>query len=484
MKKMIAFFGVLLLVLTPLAFAATTRVDGDIALNWDNAYNRPQQFSGPITGDLEGDISLTTNTDYDTTSTHIGVTWADDVILDLDDGVSCEGFFEGSGVNDGRDVGTFSLVCDDDSIIQGMMHGVNDAYGNMDLEYSALRITTLDGTDGTDGQDGIGGQDGAPGAKGDTGDQGIQGEQGPKGDPGSDGTCTDTCVDGEQGPQGEQGLQGIQGVPGPIGETGPKGDTGNDGQQGLQGEQGIPGPKGDKGDAGTPADESRLSALETLVSQIQTQILDILNRLNLIENPPIPPMDDCTTKTTNTCSGNYLVAQTFKCASGQGTNTACNPGQCISKGQNYNYCSFGCDSATNACKPEPAKEDCALKPKTQSCSGSSSVLTSYRCAYNQGTDAACYIGQCTKTSQSNTYCSWGCDSATGLCKAEPPREDCTLKNSNQCSGNYAVRYTYKCTGYGSYGTDTSCQAGKCTTGTQYWNYCSKGCDSATGLCKV
>lgn len=322
MKKITSV--VVMLLLLPIAFAAQTRVDGDIALNWDNAYNRPQQFSGEVTGDLVGDISLTSNTDYDTSSTHVGVTWSDDVLLELDEDVDCEGFYGGSNVNDGRNVGTFTLSCDDESFIQGMMYGVNDAYGNMNLHYSGLRITALDG------------------------EQGIQGEKGDKGD------------------TGETGLQGIQG------------------EQGLQGDKGDVGPKGDTGECtcdmteiNNIIDGSKAYSLfdgfwlwyyspqECELDEKDKCVGDEIYYCDNYEwvsggtcpygcadgkcNPP--PKDNCLTKPSDYYCMNsyYSVEKDYNgCQSGHGTSTSCDIGYC-SYVKKYTICSKGCDTVTGKC---------------------------------------------------------------------------------------------------------------------------------------
>jgi len=77
-----------------------------------------------------------------------------------------------------------------------------------------------------------------------TGLQGIQGIQGPQGIPGEQGP------QGETGATGPQGPQGIQGEKGDKGDTGEQGIPGEKGDKGDTGEQGIPGEKGDKGDTG------------------------------------------------------------------------------------------------------------------------------------------------------------------------------------------------------------------------------------------
>jgi hypothetical protein len=121
--------------------AYTTRVHGDVNLVWTNAYNRPQVFSGTITGGLVGNISLTTNTYYDTSSTNVGVTDSENVFLELRD-MNCEGFYSGANVNAGRNSGTFTLFCDSNDTIQGIMYGVNDELGNIKAKYDLFITTT------------------------------------------------------------------------------------------------------------------------------------------------------------------------------------------------------------------------------------------------------------------------------------------------------------------------------------------------------
>jgi hypothetical protein len=316
--------------------AASARSNGDITLAWMNAYNRPQQFSGPVTGGLAGTLALTTNTDYDLAATHVGVTWSDNVVLTLNDDVVCEGFMEGSNVRDGLDTGTFTLKCDDSSIIQGILHGVNDAQGNMNLKYSALRITTLDG------------------AKGETGEQGIPGAKGDKGETGAAGT------------PGQKGDQGIQGV---------KGDTGSQGLQGIQGEQG---PQGTCTCNLAAVDASRSfsqfagfwtwydngqicengqkqcsnGGAQTCVNyQWQTQACQYGCTAGACN---APPKENCLTKVDEfTCNGLNSIRKDYTgCMYGFGTSTACQPGKC--KYTQYSkWCGgngfHGCDAATGKC---------------------------------------------------------------------------------------------------------------------------------------
>lgn len=396
MKKRICILFSAIICLMPLAFAETTRVNGDIDLTWANAYARPQEFSGDISGDLAGQITLTSTTDYDTSSIHIGATWSDNVRLDLNDGVICEGVYGGNTVNDGRNVGTFLLSCDDSSTINGMMHGVNDAYGNMDLKYSGLKIVVRDGEKG---------EQGIKGDKGNDGINGIDGKDGAKGD---------------QGIPGEQGIQGIQGEKGQDGINGLDGAKGEQGIQGEKGDTGLQGIKGDKGDQGEPTDVTPiLTRLTSLENKDVSQDLEITNlwtddnnkwdaihSLQAAVNPIVLVIDasrqysgfndfwtwynspkECTAN-QNKCEGN----DRYKCV---------NYAWAIDK-----TCEYGCSNGE--CNPKP-KENCYHKEdEFLRCEGNYKALyTTYsgQCKSGHGTSSSCDIGFCKPDSySSHTHC--------------------------------------------------------------------------------
>jgi hypothetical protein len=394
MKKNIIALVVLLLAVMPGVFAAATRVSGTISLGWDNSPARPQEFSGEVTGGLDGMISLTSNTDYDDLSPTIGVTWSDDVGITLNDESEtlCTGFYSGSNVNQGRNSGTFTLSCDNGNMIQGMMYGINDEFGNIDANYEAFIIeptpgpmgpqgpqgdTGAEGSEGPQGEQGLQGEEGVPGPKGDKGDTGDQGEQGLKGDTGEDGPIGpqglpgNNGLDGAQGPQGEQGIPGPQGEQGLQGEEGDKGNTGetgpiglqglsgNDGlagAQGPQGEQGIQGPKGDKGDTGEtgPIGPQGPSGNDGLVGAQGPQGEQGVPGPQGEQGVPGDSgyddvFENCDLKDNQMCSNsNTLKSNDYVCKDGFGIDTKCIVGQCKVKAE-YDSCSYGCtDSQCNA----------------------------------------------------------------------------------------------------------------------------------------
>ena len=60
-KQIIAITAIFMLTfLVGSVLASNTKVQGSSYLNWTNAYNRPQQFSGTTTGGLVGTLTLTT----------------------------------------------------------------------------------------------------------------------------------------------------------------------------------------------------------------------------------------------------------------------------------------------------------------------------------------------------------------------------------------------------------------------------------------
>jgi hypothetical protein len=77
-------------------------------------------------------------------------------------------------------------------------------------------------------------------------------------------------------------------------------------------------------------------------------------------------------------------------------------------------CTYGCSAG--ACNPPP-KDNCLTKPDTFSCSTSYSVKRDYTgCQFGHGTSTACDPGYC-QYSTTRTWCTRGCDSLTGKCKA-------------------------------------------------------------------
>jgi hypothetical protein len=387
MRKEIGFMLLALMLCMPVAFADAERVSGSADLAWTNYPDRPQQFSGSISGDLVGDITLTSNTHYDDTAAEVGVTDAS-IAADFDGLGECEGFYFGSNVNAGRNAGTFTLSCSDDVIIQGGMNGVNDNSGNIAMDYDAFKITQIagpqgergdsgmdgqDGAPGDDGKDGIDGQDGQDGTDGQDGAQGIPGEKGDKGDQGVPGEKGDT---GERGLPGLDGADGAQGIPG---EQGPKGDKGDTGAQG---------PKGDKGDPGESADESRLTYLESVIDGMKQWQPFAQFWIWFDSAKECMPAD---TK----CGGSARYT-------------------CSDYGWSFDQiCTYGCTSGT--CNPAP-KENCATKATEYSCSGYKSVAKDwYSCQSGHGTSTSCDPGYCKAWTLSST-CYHGCDAVTGKCK--------------------------------------------------------------------
>lgn len=352
------------LLLLPIAFATQSRVEGDISLTWSNAVERPQQFTGTVTGDLVGDITLESNTDYDTTATNVGVTWSKNIVLTLSDNV-CNGFFIGANVNAGRDGGMFQLSCDNGDMISGMMYGVNDANGNMNLKYSAFVITPT------------------PGAKGDKGDKGDTGEQ------------------GIQGLQGEQGIQGIQG------------EKGEQGLQGLQGLQGI------QGESGTPANVTEIALIKEEIAKLWSDDADKWTAIHSLEQEIIKVktsiidlrlyvdnglFDNCNTMDASTCSSTSITAfKNYYCALGMGTDTQCKKGQCLSK-TTFTQCTYGCDNGN--CKL-PTYENCNALPHTSTCTGTSVINYDYYCKSGKGINTQCLYGNCVKYNQISS-CAGSC----------------------------------------------------------------------------
>lgn len=67
-----------------------------------------------------------------------------------------------------------------------------------------------------------------------------------------------------------------------------------------------------------------------------------------------PPKDDCTKISAQfSCSSSYSINTKYVCKSGQGSDSNCNPGQCIlqpSWAAKWTYCSKGCNSNNGLCK--------------------------------------------------------------------------------------------------------------------------------------
>jgi hypothetical protein len=355
----------------------------------------PQQFSGPVTGDLAGTLSLTSNTDYDTTYTSIGTTWSDDVKLVLDDDTECLGFFSGSNVNQGRDQGTFSLLCDNGNIIQGIMYGVNDDKGNMNLKYSALVIKPIQGQ------------------KGDDGEQGIPGEDGTDGKDGADGKEGKNGIDGTNGTDGKDGVTGSQGLKGDTGSQGPQGNPGQQGQPGTPGLKGDQGIQGQKGDNGSDAVCTSCVADCNAYTNSQFSILDtyfdgqIQYLLGLIASAGY---EDCNAQDTKTCSGDSVSTQDYYCKEGKGTDAKCILGKCELKTSSTS-CAYGC--LNGVCKPA-VYESCDAKPHTTTCVNGNSVTTDYACHSGKGSNTQCLEGRCDAKTTTKT-CNFGC--LNGQCKA-------------------------------------------------------------------
>lgn len=450
MKKISLILCMLCLVL-PIALADNTRVSGDISLVWSNAYDRPQQFVGTVTGDLAGDITLTTNTDYDATASNVGVTWSDDVELITDD-YACEGFYAGSNVNAGRNAGIFSLACDDGNLIQGQMHGVNDAVGNMEISYSGLIITPtpgpqglpgadglngLDGVNGVDGQDGLNGIDGTNGADGADGKSAYQswldlgytgsesdfidfitGPAGPAGNDGLNGADGVNGINGLNGVDGAPGLDGQDGINGLDGAQGPKGDTG---LTGPQGEQGIQGLKGDTGNTGATGAVGPQGPAGTPANV--TQINSMLSALNFLLG------NTCQygfNWTSFSCNGAPYV-----CTANALTCSGNNQMKCVANAWTVNQvCTNGCNVSSNSCNViVPTTDNCqtlknnASKLITCPSTGSWQYTKIYTgaCLTGQGTSTACNVGKCQTNQGSSTYCTLGCNATTNKCNVPDPR---------------------------------------------------------------
>ncbi len=315
MKKSWILFVAILFIL-PSVSATATSMSGDFSLAWDNAPNRPQEFSGTTTGDLAGDLELVSYTVYDSTYGTVGVTHAL-VTLTLAGPIVCNGFYAGANVDYGINSGTFTLYCDDGNLIQGMMYGTNDLSGNIAGSYDSFLIEPTTGPKGDTGDQGPKGDTGDQGPKGDTGDQGPKGDtgdQGPKGDTGDQGPKGDTGDQGPKGDTGDQGPAGPAGGPkGDTGEQGPVGPQGPMGPAGPKGDTGEQGPKGEKGDPGVPGDTYYGAAFE-----------------------------DCNSKDQLFCGTSRTVtSEDYYCRTGYGIDNICIVGQCRLRTQR-DSCSYGC----------------------------------------------------------------------------------------------------------------------------------------------
>lgn len=330
MKKLISIAVVLALLVLPIALA-TDRRSGDISLTWTNSPERPQQFDGTVTGSLCGGsgvtcpISLVSTTDYDdvTTSNTVGVTHA--TVTTTLWSISCEGFYAGSNVDLGHNSGTFTLLCANGNMVNGMIYGQNDESGNINGNYDAFIVTPTPGPKGDTGTVGAQGPIGLTGATGETGAQGLKGDTGAQGLPG---------VKGDKGDKGDQGVQGIQGVPGAVGAVGP---------------QGIQGIAGTNATVDLTPINNKLTYLDSVINSLFSYWPSFFKFYNV---PPAIKEDCSHHKVGLSCSNSNDKYTVFMaCQSGHGTKTSCDVGYCYkNSGILSEKCQNGCDPVTLLCR--------------------------------------------------------------------------------------------------------------------------------------
>jgi len=163
--------------------------------------------------------------------------------------------------------------------------------------------------------------------------------------------------------------------------------------------------------------ENKYNQLESKTNLLETLLNALTSKVNSLWASVFPPKDDCNSMSAFTCSGNSKVENKFKCAYGFGTDSSCQVGKCVASlnYKNKTTCSFGCNSTSLTCNPEPAKIDCSIVLPTYTCSYGYSVMTSFKCASGKGSDTSCYDGFCTKPVKQWLSCPVGCNSSDGRC---------------------------------------------------------------------
>jgi hypothetical protein len=180
--------------------------------------------------------------------------------------------------------------------------------------------------------------------------------------------------------------------------------------------------------------------------------------------PKLVQNDPCVTVTCNSAPATACIdPNTLRTYASPGT---CSEGQCTYASTDTT-CPLGCDATLAACKTDPCEGVTCNMPPAQACADANNVQT-------WSNTGVCSGGKCSYSS-SLQNCPFGCDMATGKCKADPcANVTCNMPPPSSCSDCYSMG--------ASYVTPGTCSNGMCSYMPMVTQTCTYGCDSSTNSC--